>query len=418
MMEAYLLKSSLAIAILYLVYRLITQHEPNHQLNRFLGLTFLLFSTGFTFFPLEHLFESYTTSETFTVLIKGAQGIQTNFVSTQNRETMPVYLIIYWIGVVFFTLRSLTGAVMLLYQYLKSTKYRRWGFTVVALNKDVSPFTFFNILFIGNQHLRVENRDVMLVHEQIHRDQLHSLDILILEALTIVFWFNPFIWFFRRDIKAEHEYQADGEVLKRGINKLDYQRLLFEAKTGVSIQLGNYLSNKTSLSKRFNQMTNKKINIKMSAIRVGVSLMTMALLLTISSFSSIGNQVDKQAEYQQGTAALYKTIGDNIRYPKPAREENCVGLMYVSFTVNAQGGIEDITPEKKDGFLLSEVVVVGYPPEGQTTNIVAKSAQSSEHLKAEAVKTVKLLGNFIPAQKDGESVSSVLVLPIKFKLVD
>ena len=418
MMEAYLLKSSVAMALLYSLYWLIIKHESNHQLNRLLGLAFLLFSAGGLFIPLEDLFRSYTSTEAFTVLIKRAQDIQTNFVPTQTGETMPIYLIIYWIGMVFFTLRSLTGAMALLYQYLKSTKYHRWGFTVVALNKDVSPFTFFNILFIGNQHLRVENRDVMLVHEQVHRDQLHSLDTLLLEVMTIVFWFNPFVWLFRRDIKAEHEYQADAQVLKKGISKVDYQQLLFEAKTGVSIQLGNYLSNKTSLSKRFNQMTNKNINIKMSYIRVGVSLMTMALILTISSFSSIGNQVDNQAEYQQGMPALYKTIGDNIRYPKRAREENSVGQMYVSFTVNAQGQIEDIIPEKKDGYLLEGVVVVGYPPEGQAISTAEKPAEESEELKAEAIRTVKLLGDFTPAQKDGKAVSSVMVLPIKFKLVD
>ena len=227
MMEAYFLKSGLSLAMLYVVYLLITYNESNHQLNRFLGLTFVLFSAGWTFIPIDRLFLTYEPNETFSILIKGAHDFQTNFPTTQSGDAMPIYLIIYWIGVVFFALRSLTGAMALLYQYLKSTKYRRWGFTVVALNKDVSPFTFFNILFIGNQHLREENRDVMLVHEQVHRDQLHSLDTLLLEVMTIVFWFNPFVWLFRRDIKAEHEYQADAQVLKKGISRIDYQQLLF-----------------------------------------------------------------------------------------------------------------------------------------------------------------------------------------------
>ncbi|MEQ8881714.1 MAG: M56 family metallopeptidase [Cyclobacteriaceae bacterium] len=418
MMEAYLLKSSLAMAVLYLAYRLITHHEPNHQLNRFIGLAFVLFSSGFLFLPLEHLFGSYTTSETFTVLIQGANDIQTNFTPTNTGDSMPAYMIIYWIGLALFTLRSISGAATLIYHYFNSEKYHRWGFMVVALAKDVSPFTFFNILFIGNQRLKNENHDVMLVHEQVHRDQWHSLDTLILEVLTILFWFNPFVWLFRRNIKAEHEYQADAEVLKRGINKLDYQRLLFETKTGVSIQLGNYLSNKTSLSKRFNQMKNKNINVRMSFARVGVALMTMATMLFVSACTEMSNQVDVQPEYEEGMSVLYKTIGDNIRYPKSAREEHSVGLMYVSFTVNAQGEIEDIIPDKQDGYMLTEVVVVGYPPEGTATNVVAKSAEASEDIKAEAVRTVKLLGKFNPAQKDGKAVGSVLVLPIKFKLAD
>ncbi len=418
MMEAYLLKSGLSLAMLYVVYLLITFNECNHQLNRFLGLTFVLFSAGWIFIPIDSLFVNYEPGETFNVLIRGANDIHTNFAPAYSGETMPLYLIIYWIGFGFFALRSLTGAMALLYQYLKSTKYRRWGFTVVSLDKDVSPFTFFNILFIGNQHLREDNRDVMLVHEQVHRDQLHSLDTLLLEVMTIVFWFNPFIWLFRRDIKAEHEYQADAQVLKKGISEVDYQHLLFETKTGVSIQLGNYLSNKTSLSKRFNQMTNKNINIKMSYIRVGVSLMAMATMLFVSACTEMSNQVDVQAEYEQGMPAMYKTIGDNIRYPKNAREENIAGQLYVSFTVNAQGQVVDIIPEKMDGHMLEGVVVIGYQPEGTTISAVQKPAESSEELKAEAIRTLKLLGDFKPALNDEKAVSSVLVLPIKFKLAE
>ncbi len=415
-MEAYLLKSSLAMAILFLIYRLIIHYEANHQLNRFIGLAFLFFSVGGLFIPIEGLFVNYQTNETFHVLIRGGNDIQTSLTPKNSGHAIPLHLIIYGIGLGFFTLRSLIGAATLIYHYFISEKYYRWGFTVVALAKDVSPFTFFSILFIGNQRLKNENHDVMLVHEQIHRDQLHSLDTLILEVLTILFWFNPFIWLFQRDIKAEHEFQADAQVLKKGIDKLDYQKLLFESRTGVSFQLGNYLSNQTSLSKRFNHMTNKNINIRMSFARVGLALSTMAFMLFISACSDMDNQVDVQPEYEQGMPALYKTIGDNIRYPTSARKANETGLIYVSFTVNAQGQVEDIIPEKTDGYMLTEVVVVGYPHEGTATNVVAKSAEASEDIKAEAVRTVKLLGKFNPAQKDGKAVGSVMVLPIMFKL--
>ena len=165
-------------------------------------------------------------------------------------------------------------------------------------------------------------------------------------------------------------------------------------------------------------MTDKKINIRMSYTRVGVSLIIMATMLFVSACTEMSNQVDVQAEYEEGISAMYQSISNNIRYPKSARNENSVGQLYVSFTVNDKGEIEDIIPEKTDGYTLSEVVVVGYPPEGQAISTVQKPAETSEELKAEAIRTLELLGNFTPAQKDGKAVSSVLVLPIKFKLVD
>ena len=123
-------------------------------------------------------------------------------------------------------------------------------------------------------------------------------------------------------------------------------------------------------------MTNKNINIKMSYIRVGVSLMTMATILFVSACTEMSKEVDVQAEYEQGMSAMYKTIGDNLRYPESSREENSVGQLYVSFTVNAQGQVVDIIPEKMDGHMLSEVVVVGYPPEGQAISTAEKVCTS------------------------------------------
>ncbi|XOV91243.1 MAG: M56 family metallopeptidase [Bacteroidota bacterium] len=418
-MEDYLFKSSLAIVLLYLVYQVIIRYEPNHQLNRIIGLACLLFSTGFLFIPVEGLFTSYEPNEAINVIVQGASDIQTKFINVSTPDSVPIYTIIYLLGVGLFAFRSLIGLGTLIFHYFNAKKYPQWGFTVVVLEKDVSPFTFFNLLFIGKQRLEGGNLDVMLVHEQVHRDQLHSLDALILEGLTIVFWFNPFIWLFQRDIKAEHEFLADAQVLKKGISKSDYQHFLFEARTGVSIQLGNYLSNKTSLSKRFNMMTYKKFNAKMSYARAGISLLMMAFILFISACAVMDSQVDVPAEYKEGLPALYKTVGDNIKYPKSARETNSSGKLYVSFTINSEGKIEDVVAEKRNGYMLDGVVVTAFAVLTEPV-LSAGPTDLNDDIKAEAVRTVKLLskGEFTPAQKDGHPVSSTLVLPITFKLAN
>lgn len=259
MMESYLLKSSLSLIVLYVLYRVILNYETNHQLNRFLGLTCVFFSTCMVFIPADGFFESYTYPGNVYTFISGSYDIPAKLSQVVISDYSNFYFIIYLVGVGVFSFRSLLGLTSLTYFYFNSKKHHRWGFKVVPIEKDVSPFTFFNILFIGNQRIKDEHLDVMLVHEQFHRDQFHSIDTLILEVLTILFWFNPFIWLFQRDIRAEHEFLADAQVLKKGIDRLEYQRLLFKSKTGVTIQLVNYLSNKTSLNKRFKMMTNNKI---------------------------------------------------------------------------------------------------------------------------------------------------------------
>lgn len=412
MMESYLLKSSLSLIVLYGLYRVVLMYEPNHQLNRFLGLACLIFSTGLLFIPIADFFEPYIFSGNVYTLIRQSSDVQAKLSEVTMSDSTNIYFMIYLVGVGVFSVRSLIGLATLIYFYSSSKRYHRWGFKVVTMDKTISPFTFFNILFIGNQRLEDENRDVMLVHEQFHRDQYHSIDTLILEGLTILFWFNPFIWFFKRDIRAEHEFLADAQVLKKVVNRLEYQQLLFESRTGVSIQLGNYLSNKTSLTKRFKMMTNKKTNTKMSFMRVTASVVVMGMMMVISSFSEIHSAVqpDVPAVYKQGKPAMYHAVADNIIYPKSARDENRSGTVHVYFTVNENGDVQDVSTERKNGDLLEMIVVTG----NTTSSEELKGADDA--IKSEAVNAVKGLGKFTPAKKDGKAVSSVLILPIRFIL--
>jgi hypothetical protein len=255
--------------------------------------------------------------------------------------------------------------------------------------------------------------DAMLLHEEIHRGQYHSIDAVLLEALTVIFWFNPVIWFFQRDIKAQHEYFADDGVLKMGIDLLDYQLILFKAQTGTSMELANYLSNKTSLTKRFNMMTKARTKSKMSYWRASLFFALMSAILLFSAFS--GNhkefQADKPATYEQGEQAMYQTITKQITYPASARRENRSGVVHVSFTVNEKGDVENVeTITGKGGYVLNEVVVVGYSKSSETAKGI------DDALRAESIRVVTGLGKFTPAQKDGKPVSTVLTLPIKFKL--
>lgn len=411
-MEIFLLKSSVSIVILYSLFYVIIRYESNHQLNRFIGWACLVFSIGLLSIPADSFFKSKIYAAKIHTVMQGTFDIQQSLTQAVSSDSMSIYFMIYIVGVVVFSLRSLIGFATLIYYCFSSTKHHRWGFKVVAIDRNVSPFTFFNILFIGNQSLEDKGLDAMLVHEQVHRDQLHSIDTLILEVLTVAFWFNPAIWFFQRDIKAEHEYIADEQVLKKGINVLEYQRLLFRAGTGVSLQLGNYLSKKTSLIKRFKKMKTQKINPKVTYGRALLFLPLMIMILVISSFSGMyrGIQPDTPAVYEKGESVMYKTVGDILRYPSKARKENRSGLVHVSFTVNKNGIIENLIAEKKEGSLLEEIVVIGYSQSSEDPKGV------SNELKSEAIRAVKTLGKFVPAQKDGKPISSVLILPIQFKI--
>ena len=413
-MESYFLKSSLSLIILYALYRIMLRYEFDHQLNRFIGLACVLFSISFPFIQLGDLSGSIEMPVTFYVVSKETADFHEAISTVISNEASGSILILYAIGAGFFLLRSVIGMVNLLTLYMKSSKSERWGFKVVSLDREMSPFVFFNVLFIGNNRMEDSEHQAMLLHEEAHRVQCHSIDALILELLSIVFWFNPAMWFFMRDIKAEHEYFSDKKVLEAGVDPLYYQLVLFKARTGASIELGNYLSNKTGLIKRFNMITSAKSKSKGGAVRASVFLALMVAIVFLSAFSDRNwrMQVDKIATYEQGEEAMYKSLTRRIDYPSSARNANRSGVVYVSFTVDEYGIVQNVSAETGNtGSLLNEIVVVG----NSNSSLEAKGIDDA--LKAASVSAVGGLGKFIPAQKDGKAVTSVLTLPVQFRLI-
>ncbi len=313
-MEIYLLKSTLCLTVLYFVYRLIAGSESNYQVRRIIGLLCIVLSTTFLLLPYEFLPEK-TVAISLPAIEKGTTLIQQSITDVLPKESYSIYLLIYFIGAGLFSIRTLTGLSQLARIYFKSPKFSRWGFTVVSSDQAISPFTFFNLLFISKKDLDSTDVDPIILHEQLHRRQLHSVDTLILEILTIIHWFNPIAWLFRKNIRADHEYQADHHVLKSGIESADYQDMLFKARTGVSFRSVNYLSIKTSLKNRFKMMEKQKINSKYSYFRIatftllGVLVAVAISFLPLNANGQLGsNHPDFKVFYDAGEVDLEKGI--------------------------------------------------------------------------------------------------------------
>lgn len=285
-MESYLLKSSVCLVVLYVLYKLVLKHETNHHVKRIIGLLCILFACGFLFIPLGSLMESDAYSEFLNgVFIISSEGFKDSFSGVMTEDFTNIYLLIYTIGLLLFGIRSLIGLGTLVKWYFISEKIKKWGFTVVQVDKKIAPFTFFNTLYIGNEILDNKAIKTLIIHEQYHRDQWHSLDTVLLEILTVFYWFNPAVWLFQKEMKTEHEYMADAQVLKEGVDALDYQYLLFQARTGTSLKLGSQFSNKTNLKKRFKMMNTKKTRTSKSYVRAFAFLPIMALILIVSAFT-------------------------------------------------------------------------------------------------------------------------------------
>jgi len=170
----------------------------------------------------------------------------------------------------------------------QNPKVREGEYWFVYLNNPMPPFSFFNYIFITNsyQNLSADELQRIKDHEKIHARELHSLDVLFIELISILFWFNPLLIYLKKSIQEIHEYIVDEKIVERGKGKKDYAELLLKLASEVK---------GFNLSAGFsgNQIKRRIVMISKQRSLPGQKLMFVILvpltMLLILSFSYIKN---------------------------------------------------------------------------------------------------------------------------------
>lgn len=118
-----------------------------------------------------------------------------------------------------------------------------WGNTIVLSQEDYNQYT-----------------DAILLHEEIHLQYRHTLDLIGMEILIIFHWFNPAVWLLMRELREIHEYEADYGVLAHGIDATQYQLLLVRKSVGTRLySMASGLTH-SKLKNRINMMLRRRTN--------------------------------------------------------------------------------------------------------------------------------------------------------------
>lgn len=180
------------------------------------------------------------------------------------------------------------------------------------------PFSFFNVVFINPKFHTQANLPEILAHEKVHIREFHWFDLLFTELLTVIFWFNPFIWFFEHAIKQNHEYLADQGVLAQGHSVTRYQALLINQLMGMQIiGITNNL-NFALNTNRFKMMTKKKTS-RILGIKFAWALPAKALLLF--AFAEPAYKV-KVAETENSISTIQKGEKEFVIKGKIVRQDD------------------------------------------------------------------------------------------------
>lgn len=257
MMEflTYDLKVAALLAVFYMFYRLLLSRETFHCVNRIVLLTtavasFILPLCVITLHKtvVIELTETHVDFEGMTMMIEEAE---------QQPFWQTAAVIAFFIGMVATLGYTLSNVLRVWLLISRSQQHPQSDGTVICVTSfDVSPFSWMHYIVLSQSDYEAQDASI-LAHERGHIRRRHSLDLLLVDTLTALQWFNPAMWILRQDLRAIHEYEADAAVLSQGINMRQYQYLLIQkAVSHCGYSVANGISHST-LKNRINMMLHK-----------------------------------------------------------------------------------------------------------------------------------------------------------------
>ncbi len=225
----YVIKSSGLIALFYLAYYILLRKETFFISNRWFLLAGLFTST---LLPLL----VYTT-------IVWVEPTPINYNWTKIPLSTPIqkesfemnwYLVlavVYNIGIILFLIQFIIDFYQLNRVLKGKNMQRQANHKFIDLKNNIAPFSYFNtIVFNSDLYTKIELESI-LEHEKVHSNQWHTIDVLIIRFFCILFWFNPFVWLYKKAILLNLEFIADHEASKNISDKKAYQLTLLKITT-------------------------------------------------------------------------------------------------------------------------------------------------------------------------------------------
>ena len=292
-------KAAIALAVFYMFYRLLLSKETFHRFNRIVllgtaALSFLLPLCVITFKEVVVVPAMTASSETFTGEVAGTAAMV-------PEVSEPIWSVILCS---LFALGALAVLVHVVFSIIGIRRMIRSGSrqalesgeTLIITETDTAPFSWMKYIVISREDYE-SGYSQILTHEKAHIALRHSWDILFVDMITALQWFNPAIWMLKADLRALHEFEADDAVLRSGANIKEYQYLLIRkavSKSGYSVANS---FNHSTLKARITMMLNKKSS-RMSAWKA----LYVIPLVGISLAATAETRVDYQYEDQQPEA--------------------------------------------------------------------------------------------------------------------
>ncbi|WP_082577898.1 N-acetylmuramoyl-L-alanine amidase [Flavobacterium sp. Root186] len=298
-MTDFLIKSTVSLSVLLAVYLLLLQKEKMFRFNRYFLLVSLLFSIVVPFMSFEIQQDIpivYNNAIPFSTNT-GHLPIQTELIDINKDEQTNYWLSLLWIIYGLITLILSYRFVQNIYKITSKAKVSKiivyQNIRMVLLLEKTLPYSFWNSIYMNQNDF--ENgliEQELFTHEIAHVKQKHTLDVIFIEVLKTLFWFNPIFIFYKKAIQLNHEFLADENVIAAHHDVYLYQNLLLN-KFNISKPIYltsnlNFLSTKKRLI-MMTKITSKTKSLMMQSLAV-FGLLTIFLILAFKPLPLSGKK--------------------------------------------------------------------------------------------------------------------------------
>lgn len=446
-METYIYKMIALSAIFILLYFVFLEKEKNHRFKRFYLLSSALFSVFIPLISIPYgsieVAESISQNNAELMILPETKLVEPSIFTTEN-----LLWAIYILGFSILFLKFSWGIFKLIKEIKFSEKIKQDHYQFILKQNKFTPYSFWNAIFLNKTDFLEEKiDDKIILHEKAHINQKHSFDVLFIEIMLCIFWFNPAFYFYKKAMMTNHEFLADEEVLKQNQDVENYQKLI----------LNELISEKIVFTNPFNLNNTKKRIVMMTAKSTKYGRLKSYLTLPISAilFFTFVEKIPAKVEMNdERKSAFIKEKNQEILHamqlkndtisPKK-KEENKTEKVFKKHVNKLQKTIKNrqeinqssppiLTPAQFPGGMnalrqkfaenidtnnfsekgtLKGVIWFNVPPDGKTADVFYEFDNKTFQSKAQEAIEKSLKGvTWKPGTLNGKPVASQLKLPI------
>ena len=425
-------KVAVALLVFYLFYRFLLKKETFHRFNRvvLVGTAVLSFLLPLCIITIHKPMETTAPLVTEPAMVAELPEQELAPLVQVSEPWWHVALtILFWAGVAFVLGRVLISILSILRIIRQGEPVRKEdGCRILVTERDIDPFSWMKSIVLSRKDWEIPHESI-LAHEKAHIAYGHSIEILLVDVLSALQWFNPAIWMLRADLKELHEYEADDAVLRAGADLREYQYLLIRkavSKSGYSV------------ANSFNHSILKNRITMMSKSRSPLSRGLRALWLLPLVCLAIGLQartvyvpVDKDSEKnvsdEKPRGYLSEIVVIGYGGQEAPRHHKSLEADALPSIKNPDMDTEAVCRENFSWWLNTRLV---YPDEAKTDDgtVLAKFTVGtdgkvkditilwsvSEQLDGIVAQQIAKSPEWTPAMKDGKPVEMSFIQPVAF----